>query len=44
MFDFEKPNIDIVEISEDKRYGKFVVPARPRSTMSATTPRISSRL
>lgn len=25
MFDFEKPNIDIVEISEDKRYGKFVV-------------------
>ena len=25
MFDFEKPNIEIVEISEDKRYGKFVV-------------------
>ena len=25
MFDFEKPNIDIVEISDDKRYGKFVV-------------------
>ncbi len=25
MFDFEKPKIDIVEISEDKRYGKFVV-------------------
>jgi len=25
VFDFEKPNIDIVEISEDKRYGKFVV-------------------
>ena len=25
MFDFEKPNIDIVEISEDKKYGKFVV-------------------
>ena len=24
MFDFEKPNIKIVEISEDKRYGKFV--------------------
>ena len=24
MFDFEKPNISIVEISEDKRYGKFV--------------------
>lgn len=24
MFDFEKPNIEIVEISEDKRYGKFV--------------------
>jgi len=25
MFDFEKPNINIVEISEDNRYGKFVV-------------------
>ncbi len=25
MFDFEKPVIDIVEISEDKKYGRFVV-------------------
>ena len=25
MFDFEKPNIEIAEISEDNRYGKFVV-------------------
>ena len=25
MFDFEKPNIEIVKISEDKKYGKFVV-------------------
>ena len=25
MFDIEKPNIEIAEISEDKRYGKFVV-------------------
>ena len=25
MFDFEKPNIEIAEISEDKRYGRFVV-------------------
>ena len=25
MFDFEKPNIEIIEISEDKKYGKFVV-------------------
>lgn len=25
MFDFEKPNINIAEISEDKKYGKFVV-------------------
>ena len=25
MFDFEKPNIEVVEISEDKKYGKFVV-------------------
>ena len=24
MFDFEKPNIEIVEISEDKKFGKFV--------------------
>ena len=25
MFDFERPNIEVVEISEDKKYGKFVV-------------------
>ncbi|MDO4967005.1 MAG: DNA-directed RNA polymerase subunit alpha [Lachnospiraceae bacterium] len=25
MFDFEKPNIEVVEISDDKKYGKFVV-------------------
>ena len=25
MFDSEKPNIEIVEISDDKRYGRFVV-------------------
>ena len=25
MFDFEKPNIQVAEISEDKKYGKFVV-------------------
>lgn len=25
MFDFERPNIEVTEISEDKRYGKFVV-------------------
>ena len=25
MFDFQVPNIEIVEISEDKKYGKFVV-------------------
>ncbi|MBO4412160.1 MAG: DNA-directed RNA polymerase subunit alpha [Lachnospiraceae bacterium] len=25
MFDFEKPNIEIAEISEDKTYGRFVV-------------------
>ena len=25
MFDFNKPNIEITEISEDKRYGRFVV-------------------
>ncbi len=25
MFDFEKPDIEIVEISDDKKYGRFVV-------------------
>ena len=25
MFDFERPNIEVAEISEDKRYGRFVV-------------------
>ena len=25
MFDFERPNIEVAEISEDKKYGKFVV-------------------
>ena len=25
MLDFERPNIEVVEISEDKKYGKFVV-------------------
>ena len=25
MFDFEKPKIEIAEISEDKKYGRFVV-------------------
>ena len=25
MFDFERPNITVAEISEDKKYGKFVV-------------------
>ena len=25
MFDFNKPNIEITEISEDKTYGRFVV-------------------
>ncbi len=25
VFDFERPNIEVAEISEDKKYGKFVV-------------------
>ena len=25
MFDFERPNIEVAEISEDHQYGKFVV-------------------
>ena len=25
MFDFERPNIEVAEISDDKKYGKFVV-------------------
>ena len=24
MFDFEKPNIEIAEISDDKKFGRFV--------------------
>ena len=24
-FDFDSPNIEVAEISEDKRYGKFIV-------------------
>ena len=33
MFDFEKPNIEIAEISEDKKYGKFVVEPLERGTV-----------
>ena len=25
MFEFERPNIEVEEISEDKKYGRFVV-------------------
>ena len=25
MFDFERPNIEVAEISDDKKYGRFVV-------------------
>ena len=25
MFDFERPSIEVVEISDDKKYGRFVV-------------------
>ena len=25
MFDFEKPNIEVAEISEDKKYGRFII-------------------
>ena len=25
MFEFERPNIEVAEISEDKKYGRFVV-------------------
>ena len=34
MFDFNKPNIEITEISEDKKYGKFVVEPLERDTES----------
>ena len=30
MFDFERPNIEVIEISEDKKYGKFVVESLER--------------
>ena len=32
MFDFEKPKIEIAEISDDKRYGRFVVEPLERGT------------
>lgn len=25
MFDFNKPNIEITDVSDDKKYGRFVV-------------------
>ena len=25
MFEFERPNIEVAEISEDKKYGRFTV-------------------
>ena len=25
MFDFERPSIEVVEISDDKKYGRFVI-------------------
>ena len=25
MFEFEKPNIEVVEISEDNKYGRFTL-------------------
>ena len=30
MFDFERPNIEVAEISEDKKYGKFVLEPHER--------------
>ena len=30
MFDFNKPNIEITEMSEDKKYGRFVVELQER--------------
>ena len=32
MFDFNKPNIEITEMSEDKKYGRFVVEPLERAT------------
>ena len=32
MFDFNKPNIEITDVSDDKKYGRFVVePERLRN-------------
>ena len=33
MFDFNKPNIEITEISEDKKYGRFVVDVYKRQLL-----------
>ena len=38
MFDFEKPKIEIAEISEDKKYGRFVVEPLERSFPTTITP------
>ena len=38
MFDFQKPKIEIAEISEDKKYGKFVV--EPSDLCRATGKRL----
>ncbi len=33
MFDFNKPKIEITEISDDKKYGRFVVEPLERGTV-----------
>ena len=34
MFEFERPNIEVAEISEDKKYGRFVVEPLERMYVS----------
>ena len=33
MFDFERPSIEVVEISDDKKYGRFVVEPLERNPL-----------
>ena len=43
MFDFNKPKIEITELSEDKKFGRFVVEPLERGYGLRTTAQTMSR-
>ena len=43
MFDFNKPKIEITELSEDKKFGRFVVEPLERGYKKGRTGVLSSR-